>query len=367
MSENNFDLDSHDLATIAIEAEKILKHRNLGNTQTLNNVHSVKSNSPLDKKVKEIVASTLSLRDYEDSIYLFEAIPWLAAIATSNALARKVDSRKEPALKNRYAVLKSKNESLTKIVDIQKEKFGYETIHHSRAYHYSQNLIHGNKNIGEKVLGEIVSTLNGTSSTSDYMEQTANSIDLLNVLLEQFAVTNSFNAVNNISSVLDKVETDDSFSNVQSLKFENRFPSNLETEIKNLIQQIYADHPFTKEGIALYLKPLLVQRGLLSTHPTNNSVATPSTSSTQRDPSALEIHQDIELLAGIPNKRLGTNMVIKVIDNFNKINSKPIKSSQLKSRIGPYKGITAKKAYITCCASFVTFQLILSPLNPCSN
>ncbi|WP_125573809.1 hypothetical protein [Levilactobacillus huananensis] len=344
MSTNNFELDSHDLTTIAIEAEKILNHENLGNTSSLNNVHSAKSNSPLDKKVKKIVKDTLPQQDSDDSVYLFEAIPWLAAISASNTL---VGGREEPALKNRYTVLKNKNESLTKIVDIQNDKFGYETIHHSQAYHYSQNLIHGNKHIGESVLGEIVTTLNGTAEIPNYMEQTTKSIDLLNVLLEQFAVTNSFNTANNVSSVLDRVETDNSFSNVQSLKFENRFPSNLETEVKNLIQQLYADHPFTKEGIALYLKPLLVQRGLSSTPPTSNPSTKSAVSSTQKEHSALNIHQGIELFAGVKNEQLGTKIITKTIDNFNTINSRSIKSAQLKSQINSYKGLSAKSTHIT--------------------
>jgi len=342
MTANNSSLDSHDLATISAEAENILKHKEFGNTQGLNNVHSTKSNSPLDKKVKEVAANTLSTQDYEDSVFLFETIPWLAAIAASNALTRKITNRTEPTFKKRYAVLKSKNENLTKAVDIQNEKFGYETIHHSRAYHYSQNLIHGNSHVGEKVLGEIVTTLNDTASASDPMKQTTKSIDLLNVMLEQFAVTNSFNAANDVSSVLAETETDSSFPNINALRFENKFPSNLETEVKNFIQQIYADHPFTEEGIALYLKPLLVQRGTFSTPPTNQSASTQP-----KEHSTLNIHEEIELSIEQKKKMTGTCIITKVISTFNKVNSKPVKSSHLKSQISSYKGINTKSMPIT--------------------
>lgn len=331
MGINNYDLDPSSASDIANMAADIL------NSNNYKGKHASDSNSPLDNRTDEVI-SKLVPKNIKRRL-LFESSYWMALLAASQEATRQdfasiynKQLHKKPAREYRYASLTQKNKVLLDLInsDSMSDKFGYETVHHSRAYYYSGKLIHGHRHIGNNVLGELVASIDGTSETNNPMKEVSQSINLLNVLLEQFAIINSFNTINSTSSLLELVESDPSFQSVNKLKFENEFPTSLEREIRNLIQQIYDEHPFTESGMSIYLKPLLAKRNPSSLTTSNRPPlqSTPQVISTE----AKDYHKEFE---GPKKKTPGTSLVSDVIKIFVETIIPQIQKSKLKGHLTP--------------------------------
>lgn len=313
---------------------------------------SNQGNSTLDNSVTALLDELIPAGAHTklEEPYLFEVVPWIATLAATNALTRANGStRKTPALKNRYSTLKKENASLFKMVRQSNPSFGRESIVRSRAYYYSKNLVQGNKYLGKHVLGELVTSLDGTSGNNsdnntddnskkiDLMENVSDSIDLLNILLEQFSVTNLFNSINDKKSLLTSLQSDNTFEGINKLKYESDFSSNLETEIKNFIRQIYDAHPFTKEGISLYLKPLISRDfNYKLAHPSHKLQITQSDNYVGEALEKIEeLHGQFEFPTNLDKngkrqkKMNGTLLATKVISNFNKVNIKQVHKAVL--------------------------------------
>ncbi|WP_214464605.1 hypothetical protein [Levilactobacillus brevis] len=331
MSINNYDLDPKKVSDITNMAVSIL------NSNKYKGKHSSDSNSPLDNRTNEVISELVP--ENVNRPFLFESSYWLALLAATQEATRQEFSNiynnrlhKNPAHKYRYATLTQKNKVLLNFINggSMSDKFGYETVHHSRAYYYSGKLVAGHKNIGSKVLGEVIASLDGTSETNSPMLEVSQSINILNVLLEQFSITNSFNAINSSSSLLELVESDPSFKSINKLNFEKEFPAGLEREIRNLIQQIHDEHPFTKDGMALYLKPLLAKRNPSSLTTGNRPQFPSTTQQTSRE--IKDYHYELEVGG---KKKPGTFLASDVIEKFVTTIVPQISKANLKNKLIP--------------------------------
>lgn len=237
-------IDDWHLSDIGVYADHLSK---------LPSEHNVKNSGPIDKVIRQVVPEmfptlpTLS----------FEVGPWLALLA----LVERNFPKSRPLT---YGELIEKQEFITMLIDRNKSVFGYGGISNSLAAYTTKELLNGNSYIGKNTLGELISTLNQGSNSDQALE----SINTLNLMLNEFALINQFN---NIDSVLNlsyatKNMIDSTFT--KKLSVQNNFPVSLIDEIKDFILQVYKEHPFNDEGISIYLRPTITNT--YTKNPTNS-------------------------------------------------------------------------------------------------
>lgn len=248
---NYKDLDTRDISSISRFAEKFS-----------NRLHDVSNASTLDKNTTELINELVPCEAYDQSFleypFIFEIVPWIAVLAaheSDNHINKRLSAR------NRYNAIINSNSAILNLLPQNKKAFGYEIIHHSRAYHETNALINGSQHIGKSVLGEIVTSLGSEipssgSVKSSSLDQTLDSINILNTLLEQFSIVNFFNNISNTKELANLIENNFQSDDIAKLKYERTSPTNLTSEIKNLIQQTYDAHPFTITGMPIYFKPI---------------------------------------------------------------------------------------------------------------
>lgn len=186
----------------------------------------------------------------------FEITPWIAALSAGNAGIHK----KRVAIEKRYTETIKENTKLINNVNRMDKCFGYPFIHNSLGFHYATSLVNGNQYMGTHILGELISSLNTSSSTED----SSASINLINMMIEQFAISNSIYNMDSQNAVLNELSSESIFNGLQNLDYESEFTNDLSTEITNFINQVYMTHPFSNDGVSMYLKPIASHQYLSS-------------------------------------------------------------------------------------------------------
>lgn len=279
----------------------------------------------------------------------FEIAPWIAALAASNAGV----SKKRVSIKNRYATTIGNTSKLLNHVDHLKHYFGYPFIHSSLGFHYAHSLVNGNQYMGTNILGELVSALN----TSKSVEDSSTSINLINMMIEQFAISHSIYNMDSQNAVLNELSSGNIFNGLQNLDYESEITNDLSTEITNFINQVYMTHPFSTDGVSMYLKPLASQRYLSSRSlnffpykkngSTNASVghvkfSNPSNSST---PGSVHIKLTSSNLNSSPidaDNNVATSFVKSVFDTFNENNATEIDKFNLINKLNGQEPVLMK-------------------------
>lgn len=252
---NDEDLDTRNISSVSKFAEKFS-----------NRLHDVSNAGTLDKNTTKLINELIPYEAYNPSFldypFIFEVVPWIAVLSaheSDNHISKRLSAR------NRYNAIINSNSAILNL--LPQDAFGYEIVHHSRAYQETSALINGSQHIGKAVLGEIVTSLGSEipssgSVNNSSLDQTLDSVNILNTLLEQFSIVNFFNNVSNTRELADLIENDFQSDNLATLKYEHTSPTNLTTEIRNLIRQTYDAHPFTTAGMPIYFKPLTPTRKL---------------------------------------------------------------------------------------------------------
>lgn len=277
----------------------------------------------------------------------FEIAPWIAALAANNAGV----SKKRVSMKKRYVTTITKTTQLLKNTKHIKHSFGYPFVHNSLGFHYAYSLVKGNQYMGTNVLGELVTSLN----TSKSVEDSSTSINLINMMLEQFAISHSLFNMDNANKALNEISSNWVFTGLKNLNYESKVTNDLSTEIKNFINQVYVTHPFSRDGIAMYLKPLASQRYLSSRSllffpykkngSPNNTIGpkNPSSQSNSSTPSSVHVDAMSMVLDYDPaatDGRTATGFVNSVFTTFNESNSREISRFNLVNQLGNQQGKT---------------------------
>lgn len=232
-------LDKWNLAKIAEYADTISGQKN--------GEHNAKNSSMLDRAVKKTANDLLQ----KHPTYVFEVTPWIAMLSLTDRNYSTIVKKETP-----YTVAINRNRYLLNLISKQQSVFGYASISNSLAYQYADRLESNNLNIGKKALGELVESLSNT----DNLNSTSESIFLLNTMLEQFSVTNTFNSINTVADLQEKVENSLSTPDLSSLKYTSNFSNDLIDEVKRFVLQVYDAHPFSSDGITIYLKSQIAQK-----------------------------------------------------------------------------------------------------------
>lgn len=270
----------------------------------------------------------------------FEIAPWIAALAAKNAGITK----KHISVEKRYITTVNKTTQLLKNIDYLKDCFGYSLISSSLGFHYANSLVNGNQYMGTNVLGELISSLNTASSTED----SSVSINLINMMIEQFSISQSLFQMDNTNAALDEISSRETFRGLRNLTYESKITNDLIAEVNNFINQVYLTHPFSTVGVALYLKPLASKRYLSDRSSnffpykkkgsTNVSVAPEKYNPTSNAFASGTIHANLKKIIIDNNSQIaGVNdaksFVQSVFATFNKENSKEINKLRLISKL----------------------------------
>ena len=268
--------------------------------------HNIKNSGPIDKVIRQVVPEILPTLP----AFSFEVGPWLSLLA----LVERNFPKSRPLT---YGELIKKQEYITTLINRNNSVFGYGGISNSLAAYTTKELLCGNSYIGKNTLGELINTLNQEPNS----DQALGSINILNLMLNEFALINQFNNINSVSNLSYAVKNLIDTAFIKKLSVQNNFPVSLIDEIKDFILQIYKEHPFTDKGINIYLKPAIVHTYTQS--PTynvfkKNAQTNPSEHTTKSDGDVNE-RQVLNLHEQFDSKKmhLATNFVKKTLYKYN--------------------------------------------------
>lgn len=228
-------IDNWHLSDIGMYADHLSK---------LPSEHNIKNSGPIDKVIRQVVPKMLPALP----AFSFEVGPWLALLA----LVERNFPKSRPLT---YGGLIKKQEFITMLIDRNKSVFGYGGISNSLASYTTKELLDGNSHIGTNTLGELISTLSQGPNT----DQALDSINTLNLMLNEFALINQFDNINSVSDLSYATKNIIDTALTKNLSIQHDFPIGLIEEINDFVLQIYTEHPFSDKGINIYTRPSIVR------------------------------------------------------------------------------------------------------------